>query len=215
LMTSLNMYGFSVSALVLSDALRTALRAPVAPAAWSPAVTPLAPAVVALPELDAENGAVPAQADADTEQYLQCMCAALVAAEKQLNELDAQVGDGDTGSTVAAGARAVQAALAGPGLPLLAHDALLHELGRLLARHMGGSSGVLLSLLFTAAGNALADGGTLTAALQQGLLSMQEYGGARIGDRTFVDALLPALDVLAPDGDLAAAPDRAERAAEQ
>ena len=61
---------------------------------------------------------------------------------------------------------------------------------------MGGSSGVLLAIFFAAAGDAVSSGHTLMDALKVGLARMQDVGGARQGDRTMVDALLPALDAL-------------------
>ena len=69
---------------------------------------------------------------------------------------------------------------------------------------MGGSSGVLLAIMFTAAGDAASSGHALPEALRLGLRRMQEVGGARLGDRTMVDALLPALENL-PNGLAAAA----------
>lgn len=61
---------------------------------------------------------------------------------------------------------------------------------------MGGSSGVLLAIFFTAAGDATSTGLPLVAALKEGLSRMQAIGGAELGDRTMVDALKPALDGL-------------------
>jgi triose/dihydroxyacetone kinase / FAD-AMP lyase (cyclizing) len=61
---------------------------------------------------------------------------------------------------------------------------------------MGGSSGVLLAIFFTAAGDAAASGLTMRDALRAGLERMQQIGGANRGDRTMVDALAPALDAL-------------------
>jgi len=69
---------------------------------------------------------------------------------------------------------------------------------------MGGSSGVLLSIFFTAASKAMAEKADIAAALLAGLDRMTFYGGAGIGDRTMVDALAPALAALA-SGDVAAA----------
>jgi dihydroxyacetone kinase len=61
---------------------------------------------------------------------------------------------------------------------------------------MGGSSGVLLAIFFAAAGDAASSGMTKTDALKAGLRRMQEIGGAQPGDRTMIDALLPALEAL-------------------
>src|SRR5690606_29915929 len=40
------------------------------------------------------------------------------------------------------------------------------------------------------------DGAVVVEALRAGLARMQQVGGARLGDRTMVDALAPALDAL-------------------
>ncbi|WP_242490851.1 DAK2 domain-containing protein, partial [Klebsiella pneumoniae] len=64
---------------------------------------------------------------------------------------------------------------------------------------MGGSSGVLLAIFFAAAGDAVSNGHSPIDALRVGLARMQEIGGAQPGDRTMIDALLPALDAL-PQG---------------
>ena len=70
---------------------------------------------------------------------------------------------------------------------------------------MGGSSGVLLSIFFTAAAQALDDGAALPKALLAGLERMTFYGGAKLGDRTMIDALEPALKALDAGGLEAAA----------
>ena len=69
---------------------------------------------------------------------------------------------------------------------------------------MGGSSGVLLSIFFTATGESLRSGARLPSALVAGLEKLKFYGGAAVGDRTMIDALEPALVALASGG-LAAA----------
>jgi triose/dihydroxyacetone kinase / FAD-AMP lyase (cyclizing) len=65
---------------------------------------------------------------------------------------------------------------------------------------MGGSSGVLLSIFFTAASKAMAIDRNIATALMAGLDRMTFYGGAKPGDRTMVDALDPALRALADEG---------------
>ena len=61
---------------------------------------------------------------------------------------------------------------------------------------MGGSSGVLLAIFFTAAGDAASGGANLRESLQAGLKRMQQIGGANVGDRTMIDALDPAIEQL-------------------
>lgn len=62
---------------------------------------------------------------------------------------------------------------------------------------MGGSSGVLLSMFFLAAAAEIqAQNGKdpLLTGFQAGVRSIMHYGGAKVGSRTMVDALSPALE---------------------
>ena len=118
----------------------------------------------------------------------------LIATEADLNALDAKSGDGDTGSTLAGAARALNAAL--DRLPLADPTQLYRAIGTELSQTMGGSSGVLLAIFFAAAGDASASGKSLIGALEAGLDRVQQVGGAKPGDRTMIDALAPALQAL-------------------
>lgn len=207
MMTSLDMRGFSVSVYAADAREFAALRAPCAPSAW-PGVQDLA-AVGVRPLPDGLRPIKPLpSAHPATRAFLTRCCEILIAAEADLNQLDARAGDGDTGSTLATAARALLAAM--DDLPLADHTQLCRAIGLELSQTMGGSSGVLLAIFFAAAGDAASAGTSLTGALAAGLARMQEIGGAELGDRTMVDALSPALAALA-DGGLAAAA-RAARA---
>jgi dihydroxyacetone kinase len=130
---------------------------------------------------------------------------ALLANEEAVNALDRRIGDGDTGSTFANAARAVMEAMERRELPLASPDQLCLALGDLLGRSMGASSGVLLSIFFTATGTELGRKASLAQALATGLERMQAYGGAKPGDRTMIDALAPAIAAFATGGLPAAA----------
>ncbi len=201
LMTSLDMQGFSVSLLPVDDADEVALLAPVAPWAWPGCLAVGAVPVVSLPDGLAAIPPTPSKNDA-TAAFLRRGCDILIASEAELNELDAKSGDGDTGSTLATAARALVKAM--DRLPLADLTQLYRAIGLELSQTMGGSSGVLLSIFFAAAGDASASGSTATSALKSGLDRIQQVGGARPGDRTLIDALLPALEAL-PKGLVAAA----------
>ncbi len=201
LMTSLDMQGFSVSLLPVDDADEVALLAPVAPWAWPGCLAVGAVPVVSLPDGLAAIPPTPSKNDA-TAAFLRRGCDILIASEAELNALDAKSGDGDTGSTLATAARALVKAM--DRLPLADLTQLYRAIGLELSQTMGGSSGVLLSIFFAAAGDASASGSTATAALKSGLDRIQQVGGARPGDRTLIDALLPALEAL-PKGLVAAA----------
>ena len=79
------------------------------------------------------------------------------------------------------------------------------RLSSAFSRSMGGSSGVLMAILFAAAGHASASGAPWPKALQAGLDKMMAYGGAQLGDRTMVDALVPAFSALVKGQGLGAA----------
>ncbi|WP_203425740.1 dihydroxyacetone kinase subunit DhaK [Sinorhizobium sp. BG8] len=208
LMTALNMNGFSLSLLKL-DALReAALASAVGPRAWLAPVVRHEVAVIAAPKPRTLHAEWTASADPANEKLLSAICDRLVSLEADLNRLDARTGDGDTGSTVATGARSVLAQRA--TLPLADPAATLAIIGNTLGTSMGGSSGVLLSIFFTAAAQKLSEGAGVPDALLAGLERMTFYGGASPGDRTMVDALDPALRALREGGAAAAA--RAARA---
>jgi dihydroxyacetone kinase len=207
-MTALDMHGASLTFLALDDAIEAALLSETPVAAWPRARILSRPLVRPLPDGLAGGPAPAASRDAGVAARIEAVCRALIAAEASLNALDARVGDGDTGSTFAEGARAVLADL--DRLPQAEPAALCRALGERLGRATGGSSGVLLSIFFTAAGAALAAGEEWPGACAAGLARVREIGGAGPGDRTMLDAAIPAVDALAASGLDAAA--RAARA---
>jgi dihydroxyacetone kinase len=211
LMTALNMNGFSLSLLKLDAAREKALIAPVEPNAWVAPVRRNSIEIVKVSASATARAEAPASRNAQRETMLTAICNHLISLEAELNRLDARAGDGDTGSTVAAGARSLLSALHDMALDDMV--ALLAAIGSRLATSMGGSSGVLLSIFFTAASKKMADGAGLPEALLAGLDRMSFYGGARVGDRTMIDALEPALNALAA-GDLIKAARAAREGAE-
>jgi dihydroxyacetone kinase len=193
MMTSLDMQGFSISVFPANKAELELLSTPVVMPAW-PGMTAIVPAtVISLPDGLTPIAPLPSRHE-PTRQFLTDCCTLLIGAEKDLNALDAKSGDGDTGSTLAGAARALIEAL--DRLPLSDHTQLFRAMGQKLSQTMGGSSGVLLAIFFAAAGDGASSGLTIREALKAGLSRMQEIGGARLGDRTMVDALAPALDAL-------------------
>jgi dihydroxyacetone kinase len=207
MMTSLDMRGFSVSVYPLSAEDHAWLSAPCAPAAWPGCKTVAPVRLLELPDGLRPIRPMPSE-HKPTADFLTRCCQILISAESDLNALDAKSGDGDTGSTLAGAARALIGAL--DRLPLADHTQLFRAIGQELTQTMGGSSGVLLAIFFTAAGDAASSGLGMVAALKEGLARMQRIGGAEPGDRTMIDALKPALDALGSEGLAAAA--RAARA---
>jgi dihydroxyacetone kinase len=119
---------------------------------------------------------------------------AVSAAENKLTELDRAVGDGDLGQNLERAAMAIREAI--PFLPLDDSAALLKAIGRKLQHVLGGSSGPLYGVLFLRAGSSLDTGATddpkaWAAAMLEGSDAVAELGGARLGDSTMLDALIP------------------------
>ncbi|WP_227268511.1 dihydroxyacetone kinase subunit DhaK [Roseobacter weihaiensis] len=201
LMTSLDMHGFSVSVLPLDNSTKAHLDAPVDLAAW-----PGMKAITPVPLRPLPDGLSPIQPipseNAKTRAILAQCCDLLIAAETDLNTLDAKSGDGDTGSTLATAARALKEAL--DRLPLADATQLFRAVSNELSQTMGGSSGVILAIFFGATGDACASGKPTAKALLAGLDRISQVGGAGKGDRTMIDALDPALRAL-PEGLQAAA----------
>jgi triose/dihydroxyacetone kinase / FAD-AMP lyase (cyclizing) len=193
MMTSLDMHGFSLSVFPASAEELDLLKSHTSLSAW-PGINDLSPIkIVNLPD-----GLKPikplSSKHKQTGEFVTKCCEVLIHAEADLNALDAKSGDGDTGSTLAGAARALIASM--DSLPLADHTQLYRAIGQELSQTMGGSSGVLLAIFFAAAGDAASSGMSMTESLKAGLSRLQEIGGAKLGDRTMVDALLPALNEL-------------------
>jgi triose/dihydroxyacetone kinase / FAD-AMP lyase (cyclizing) len=209
MMSSLDMRGFSVSICPLGEVDEQLLAQPCPMTAWPGAKTlgpietlQLSDRLTPIKSLSSEH--------AETAELLRKCCKILIAAEGDLNALDAISGDGDTGSTLASAGRALIVSI--DSLPLADHALLFRAIGQELSQTMGGSSGALLAIFFAAAGDGASSGLLLQDALKAGLQRMQEIGGARLGDRTMIDALQPALNVL--DKGIGAAAAAARRGAD-
>ena len=212
LVSALDMKGFSLTLLKLNDLFEKALHEEVETLGWQ---KPVAFAPLRTQEHSAIHDRVEFTPSANPQvgEYVSVVTKTLIQLENHLNALDAKVGDGDTGSTFAQGAREIAQRLEENNLPLNDVSTLLLLVGERLATVMGGSSGVLMSIFFTAAGQKLHDGQSLADALLSGLAQMKQYGGADLGDRTLIDALQPALETLQKN-DLQAAAQAAQQGAE-
>ena len=141
--------------------------------------------------------------------------ALVVQNQELLTELDSAIGDADHGSNMARGMNAVVEKLDGGDDTQL--DALFKSVGMTLVSSVGGASGPLYGtffLRFGASAGAVTelDAGELSAALRAGLGGVVARGKAEAGDKTMLDAMIPALDSL--DAALAAGRDLAAASAE-
>ena len=126
--------------------------------------------------------------------------ALLVAENKELlTDLDAAIGDGDHGTNMDRGMRAVVDAL--DDTTPAAASALLNKVGITLVSTVGGASGPLFGTFFLRAGASLGDTSDislaqLTSAFRAGLEGIVARGKAEAGDKTMYDALAPAVNAL-------------------
>jgi dihydroxyacetone kinase-like protein len=141
--------------------------------------------------------------------WLRAFAAEVAARRDELTELDAAIGDADHGVNMDRGMQAVVAKLPaevaasnGEGAgetPAL--GALFKAAGMTLVSTIGGAAGPLYGTLFLEMGRAAADRTTLSAAewsgvVGAGVAGVQMRGKAEAGDKTMVDALLPAAEAL-------------------
>lgn len=122
-------------------------------------------------------------------------CEAIIAAEPELTRIDSVIGDGDHGLGMKTGFTVLRENLAETSFPT--PYALFHSVGLCLVKSMGGSSGVLFGTLFISGLEAIQNKEALNAAdvaafLTKGIQGVMRRGRAKPGDKTMVDALLPA-----------------------
>jgi dihydroxyacetone kinase-like protein len=136
---------------------------------------------------------------AAVEDWLRRFAAAVAEHKAELVRLDTAIGDGDHGTNMDRGMRKVLEKLEGTDQPDI--GATLKAVGMALVSSVGGAAGPLYGTLFlqmgtTAAGRDSLDLAGWTAALEAGVKGVQARGKAEPGDKTMIDALLPALDAL-------------------
>ncbi|MEU3976645.1 dihydroxyacetone kinase subunit DhaL [Streptomyces bacillaris] len=138
----------------------------------------------------------------DADFFRRWMTAAAASVDREagrLTELDSAIGDADHGSNLQRGFAAVAAAVDkdAPATP----GAVLTLAGRQLISTVGGASGPLYGTLLRRTGKALGeaaevDRDQLARAFAEGVAAVGQLGGAQAGDKTMLDALLPAAEAL-------------------
>ena len=131
--------------------------------------------------------------------WIRAFAAAVAENKEYLTELDSAIGDADHGINMNRGMRAVVAKLdAGEAADV---GALLKTAGMTLVSTVGGASGPLYGTLFlqmgsSAAGKSDLSGQDWADALAAGVAGVQRRGKAELGDKTMLDALVPAVETL-------------------
>ena len=118
---------------------------------------------------------------------------AIQANRAYLSEIDGAIGDGDHGINMSKGFLAASVAIA-PGTAL---GHALARLGETLMEGVGGSMGPLYGEFFSSMAKALGartevDAQAFSEMLAAAQGAIEELGGAKVGDKTLLDALVPA-----------------------
>lgn len=129
-----------------------------------------------------------------TKVMIRNACRAAIDMKQHLNEIDGDLGDGDTGSTLSRGSQAL--------LELLKHDKcnvdnpfeMLQQISLVLMQAMGGSSGAIFSIFFQCVSQAFLIENkhsieNWTNGILLGIEGIMQHGKSEIGDRTLLDSL--------------------------
>ena len=146
---------------------------------------------------------------ADTEFVVDSITRTVLANETYFGDLDAVVGDGDFGYSLARGFEIVHQDWSSydrtdPGV-------FLTKIAMALSARIGGTSGPIWGTAILRMGSALKGKPEFTAddvvaGLRKAVEGIQTRGKAELGDKTLLDALVPAIDTLQAKAEQGASP---------
>lgn len=130
---------------------------------------------------------------------LQHACASVIAAEQELTEIDSKFGDADHGLTMTKIAGAISAAVEASDVGI---QSMLDDAAMAVMSLNGGSAVPLWNTWLDGMQEAAPEGeeigvAGLQAVFAQGLEEMNDMSGAKVGDKTMMDALIPASEAIA------------------
>lgn len=135
----------------------------------------------------------------DVERAVKTTATTVLKNEHYFSDLDGLAGDGDFGTSLATGYRVIDAEL--PNIDKSAIGAMLLKISMLVSKHVGGSSGPIWGTGFMKAAVVskgketvtLAELAEMVGAAVDGIMAR---GGAKLGDKTLLDALIPVREKL-------------------
>jgi dihydroxyacetone kinase phosphoprotein-dependent L subunit len=135
----------------------------------------------------------------DAQRVVRAIAQTAIDNEQYFCDLDAVVGDGDFGYSLARGFEKLV-----EDWDKLEYDdvaGLLKKTAVVLTSRIGGTSGPIWGTAFLRAGTALADkpspsGDDVVAALRASIEGIKQRGNSDVGDKTLLDSLVPAVDTL-------------------
>ena len=135
----------------------------------------------------------------NAEFVVQIMIRTILENEQYFSELDGVVGNGDFGYSIARGFEKVEKEWDNldHGLP----GSFLKKIAGVIIGSVGGVSGSIWGTAFLRAGGALGDSSEITpprliAMFRAAIEGIKKRGNADLGDKTLLDALVPAVDRL-------------------
>jgi len=131
------------------------------------------------------------------------MCEIIIENEVPFCELDSAAGDGDFGMSLAKGFKVVQAQWDEHSREDI--GAFLKDCGLIIIEHCGGASGPIWGSAIFAMGKYSKGKQTLNLVelgdmVQTAIDAVQRRGGAKLGDKTLLDALIPAVESIKASG---------------
>ena len=135
----------------------------------------------------------------EIEQAIKSVAATVLRNERYFSELDAAAGDADFGVSLASGFKVVKSDW--DELDRSSIGSFLLKISMIISRHVGGCSGPIWGTGFMRAGMLAKDKSSITLAELEEMLSaaiqgIQQRGGAEVGDKTLLDALIPMRDAI-------------------
>lgn len=135
----------------------------------------------------------------DMENIISVMADVIIANEIPFCELDSAAGDGDFGMSVAKGFKVLKQEWS--NLDKTGIGSFLVDCGMIITEHCGGASGPIWGSAFRSAGKYAAKKNELSLTefselMQAAVDGIQKRGGAKLGDKTLLDALIPTTNSL-------------------
>ena len=135
----------------------------------------------------------------DVKQVIIRMCHVVIENEKYFCELDSVAGDGDFGMSLSKGFKIIQSQM--DGIDDSTAERFLKECSLIITEYCGGATGPIWGAGFRAAAKSVKDKETLTLLdisdmFEAVVAGIQKRGGAKQGDKTLLDALIPASEAL-------------------
>jgi dihydroxyacetone kinase phosphoprotein-dependent L subunit len=141
---------------------------------------------------------------ADVERAIRATATTVLKNESYFSDLDGLAGDGDFGTSLATGFRQIEKEW--DEIPKTDIGAMLLKISMIISKHVGGSSGPIWGTGFMKAAMltrgksaiTLPELGQMLGSAIEGIMAR---GGAKLGDKTLLDALIPVHEALLETGD--------------